>query len=581
MSNNDKVLDIKIYGSDNAPLSASLEECSCKIEDKDSNLKEQIPEIFTKFCDGFDFKDTDGKLIVGRRKDEELKEEDCQIYRVFNGEIYFGNLVGTVRREYSLDDFKKEYGNILNNAGNKLRKDQANKVIITIEIRSRFDNKDKPFFLLDMLTQGNLVFSNDSIPSNDRESIFDCLLLWQMKKNLLRAYEKGVFRAYNTFHENGSKVKGSIDFARHIKLNAGLNNGNISYTYREKSADNYLNHLILLAYNHLKKKYYKAVVENLDGDYEVSQVLNLLYNETGYPKYGKGFIIRKCETPIAHPYYTEYEELRQTCLAILRDEGISLFSGMGEKTQGILYYIPDLWEEYLESKLTGVSLKSQKTIPIFSKEDKSASKYHYKYKSRPDYIFYARVNGEESPFMILDAKFIPRWFYQGHCQGKISNLIGDHDKCVRDKNSLDVLSTGTIFPFGPGDKKCAAELGYKDDASLKTMSEEESDVDEAVKNKENYSIKAHKISEYNNNSTFYTIPIYVPDVNLESQKNNSYNEWKKDFDHQFKDSFLQLKRMIDLEKKKYEVYAGMRAELTDRLKEIESDNSDRSFRNKK
>lgn len=512
-------------------------------------------------------------IIVGHRKYSENKKQfeknKRRLCSIFKGKTYFGNIVGTVSKSFTWNQFfecfekdlglkEKDY-----NKEYKIAKDY--KIAITIEICSRFDKPNRPFFLLDMLTKGNLAFNNNYVPQNDENYILDCLLLFQLKQHLLDAYQKGIYRAYHSFNENGTKIKGSIDFANHIKLNMGLKNGRVSFSYREKTADNYLNHLILLAYQHLKKKHLQEVIANIDNDYEVKSVIDSLLNETHFPKYSKSLLLRKCVSPISHPYYTEYEDLRKICISILRDEGFSLFGGSGADTQGILYYIPDLWEEYLESKMIGFRMNAQKTINIFSNDEGK-----YTFPSRPDFIFYDKFNGNKDiPYLVLDAKFIPRWFYTAHCKGKINSVVQDYNKCIRDKDSLDVFATGTIFPYSGGDDKCGDIIFDIVDEQEK---EDETDVSadkdksaEELRNIEkNKKIKVHSISIDNKSTVFYTIPIFVPEV---GDKVN-FSNWKKIFDKEISNQMGKLGELVNFEKEKYLTTMEKRKELNDLLEEI-------------
>ena len=579
--------EIIIRGYDNTPISTCISGCSVEshlkgnnkwlfnndffLSDTSKSSKDiryfqggdgisdhPIIELYRLFCDSISFTNSN-QMIVGFRKDGSLKEKDCSLYSIYKNQLYFGNIVGSIRRVYSFDEFKDKFGNV--NGLNLNKKDNELTLSITVEIRSRFDSNNRPFFLFNLLTHGNLRFNDYRVHSSEDESLFDKLLLWRLKDHLLKAYEKGAYRAYNSFYENSAKIKGYIDFPRHIRLNLGLNNGMVAHAYREKSADNYLNHLILYAYEYLKKKYYSEVIEVLDNNYEIMQILNLLRNETHFPKYSKAVLVRKCENPIAHPYYSEYEDLRKTCISILRDEGFSMFDGSAEEVQGILYYIPDLWEEYLESKIVEHDLHSQLIIPIFSKGQKNDEKagHKYTYKSRPDFVFYDRECGE--PFMILDAKYIPRWFYHAHARGKISSVIGDYDKCIRDMNSVDVLATGTVFPFGPGDDRCRRLLEYNEEYADDIDDEESKKINEsnAIELRNKYSeIIGHRISSYNNNTTFYTVPVFVPEVKEETK----YNDWKKEFDEIIDSQVKKLGEVINIEREKYQHYRNCKEQLS-------------------
>lgn len=470
------------------------------------------------------------KLIVGHQDGVYSSLNKYSLYGEYMGERY-GNLVGSVRKQYTYNEFKARYSEYFDTDEYKLDENTQNTIRIiniVIEIHSRFDKheddftndiKDSdaivqssytsaPYFLLTLLTKGNLVLNNYKIPEDRENSIFDCLLLFRLREHLLEACKKGIYHTYQTFEENGTRVKGSIDFARHIKLNIGMNNGKVAYTYREKTADNYLNHLILIAYEHLKKKYPGMVADNLDRDNNVRQVLNLLKNETSFPKYDKKLVIQKCRSPIAHPYYTEYEQLRKTCHAILRNEGLSIFGGKGEDVQGILYYVPDLWEQFLESKMYGTGFKKQTSIQILHEK--------HRIKIRPDFIF----EKEETPYMILDAKFKPMWL-DFHKLKKIpfEKIGDDYDECVRYMRVIGGVSTGVIFP-------------YLDIPENKSVDENP---------------KRFTTSKYNSEDSFYTIPIKIPCI----EQNESYSAWRKRFDENVEMVIEPTKKIIELEKEYY------------------------------
>lgn len=495
--------------------------------DKEVNKRwynNRLVSLYRIFSENINFSEQ-GDLIVGRRRerDFDLKEKDCKLFHSYRDIPQFGNLVGTIRKEYSSSEFVDIFKDCLGEDGELCEKIKGYKdktIAITVQIRSRFDeDSSSPFFLLEMLTQGNIVFNNYSVQSSDEEmAFFDFFLLWRLKQYLMRAYQKGIYRSYQSFHENGMRLKGSIDFAQHIKLNMGLGDGRISYTYREKSVDNYLNHLILEAYQHLKVKYHDLVLSNIDGVFEVKGVIDLLKNETHYPKYSRSRIIKKCESPIIHPYYTEYEDLRLVCLRILRGEGASIMSSSGERVSGILYYIPDLWEEYLESRMFDLDVSLQEVINIFYGRD------DFKNKIRPDFVF---RNKDYKPIMILDAKYKPRWI-DVHNKGNFQEYKSDYDECIRNMNAINAYATGVIFP------------------NLR-MEERESDD----------RIYMHTISEYNDITSFYTIPIFVPQPNKSKYKKSpkklqrDFSEWQKKLNEAIRIKMEDLKKIIEIEGEKY------------------------------
>jgi hypothetical protein len=248
--------------------------------------------------------------------------------------------------------------------------------------------------------------------------------------------------------------------------------------------------------------------------------MNTLKNEIGYVDTAEQTLLFKNMKPISHPYYMEYEALRVTCMKILRDTGISFFNGDSEETShGILFYIPDLWEMYLEREVfqkdfynqkdseNTVDVSNQKTIDIFYNKDKG-----YIYKSRPDYI----VKNKETPFMILDAKFKPKWF-DVHKGENLGYLSEDYDKCIRDMVSICGHATGTIFPVNECEKSSTEEK----------LNE----------------IWAHSISDDNPLDRFYTIPVFIPsstitgDTTTDENKDieyKDYSEWKNELEDNIK-----------------------------------------------
>ena len=507
----------------------------CKFSEKDLECKNKdhpLCLLFKAFAEKLSLVDDEDELIVGRRPDSKLKASNCNLYSSFNGKHCFGNIVGTVRKVYSLREFFSLY-KPEEITDEMISANEDKNIAIKLEIRSRFDINyaRPPFFLLEMLTQGNLILNKYEVSSQSVDAIFDCLLLWRLKKYLINANQKGFFRAYNTFSENGTRVKGTIDIINHIKINMGLDNGRIAYTYREKSINNYLNHLILEAYSHLKEKYTSLVINNIDNDYKVRRVINILKSETQYPQYSRRMLIQKNASPISHPFYIECEELRRTCLQILRGDSISLFSGDSSEVSGILYYVPDLWEEYLESRFEQYRVESQMEINIFSDRNLNG----FKTKTYPDFVF---KNDNNVPFMVFDAKYKPGWF-NIHAEGRLySNYLHDYDKCIRDMNSINAYATGTIFPYN-------AEVHEDVDLNENEIDSYSESIN--VKPKKSDIIR-HAISSYNSISSFYTVPISIPAVN----KKMDYPEWHEIFSREIEKQINGLFVIIQKENEKHD-----------------------------
>ncbi len=334
---------------------------------------------------------------------------------------------------------------------------------------------------------------SDSTVPNSYDEIYDYLLLFWYKEQLQKAMLKGYFRTYRTYRNNDDRLRGSIDVSRHIKQNMGQSNGKISYSYRENTIDNYLNMLIVAAYKHLKKRYCDLVKNNIDNQIELKQIIEFLDSKTCLLDYNPT-IINKNIKKISHPYYTEYEQLRMTCLKILRDESIGFFDANSpQEIKGILFYLPDLWELFLKDEVLSdaipedTRIKYQELIENFGYETEEG--YDYKQVTYPDYVFYI----QNRPYMILDAKCKPKWegVFDGH---SVSDVMEDYNKCLRDMVALSVHGTGVIFPTNRDEKPCSKVL-------------------------------RHRISRFNTTDVFYTIPITVPIV----EEGESYTEWSGKF----------------------------------------------------
>lgn len=444
----------------------------------------------------------------------------------FNGKEYFGGVVGIIEDVFEINLSDNTYSDG-KNIEDKYQIENLN-FEIRLQIRSKFDT-EKPYFLATMLLR-NKIELNDLVFGNE-EDIYDYLLLFWYKTKILEAYQKGFYKTYRRFEENGYRLRGSINISQHIKLNIGQNNGKIAHIYRENTINNYLNHLIIVTYEYLKKKYPELVEQNIDNDLNIRCILEGIRNEIGYNTMGIQFLIKNNQKTISHPYFIEYEDLRKICLKILREEALSIWEVGKERTKSILFYIPDLWELYLEDILKqdkelkndvytqGETPESGKQLKIFGEYNKTENK-NFKKNIYPDFIFF----DEESPYFILDAKFKGRW--KESIEGEIPDFcLDDYNKCIRDMNSINAHATGVIFP---ANIEQGNDVKYSD---LKKLQ--------------------HSISKYNQQDCFYTIPVYIPDTknNLDEVGILSYLDWKKEFDSNVSTTLKIIKEIITVEKK--------------------------------
>lgn len=447
-----------------------------------------------------------GKDFTLNTSDNRESSSRPKLYTTFNKERYFGGIVGILKKK----DFKTDAVLI----------PQDSSCDITLQISSRMD-KSKPYFLATMLLNEKIRFNDDTVPNNEEE-IFDYLLLFWFKNHLQEAFLKGYFRTYVRFEKNDDRLRGSIDFSRHIRLNLGQKNGKIAYSYRDNTVNNYMNQLIIASYEYLNKKYPDIVADNFDNNQDLRSIITNLRTAIGYQNYTSYQLILRNLKPIAHPYYTEYENLRKTCLKILRNEGISLFDGNSDDSvKSILFYLPDLWEDYLQRQMEKflsdkeILLACQEEIRVFGYE--SPSEVQYKQNTYPDYVFYdIKGKGKEPvPFFVLDAKFQPSWKESIYGKKGIPHdHLDDYDKAIRDMVTIDAKATGIIFP---------AEI-YPPDTELDTLLQ-------------------HPISKHNSSTLFYTIPIKI----VSSDGKTDYLSWKKEFDKELSTGVQYIMIIIERE----------------------------------
>lgn len=472
-----------------------------------SNIPEQLAEsIFLKAAEKINNEiSKEGSFIVGRgnaRKNEKFLFYDDK----FNGGMLQG-VVGVV----CVKDIKID---MIEQGDDSSDESKYEIYDVHITVKSRFDKGSKAYFLATMLFNADTELNKYNIDFS-YDDIFDFLLVLLFKRNFLEAYKNGFYRTYQYFENNDERLKGKIDIARHIKMNAGMNNGKIAYSYRENTIDNSFNHLILHTYMYMKNRFPDIVDMIIDGDYEIRKALDeLRFNAGSYVSYDIRNIMNKCQKPISHPLYFTYEHLRIVCLDILNNLGLSIFDGDEKEVQGMLYYIPDLWEEFLENKLL-YSMKykpqSQMEIKVFN-----TSKPTY-----PDFVF---KDNQEKLFYILDAKFKPGW-YKAYAEGKLGDRLDDYTKCIRDMNSIDAHAAGVIFPTNEG------EVHYEDSKVI------------------------YGISKYNERDEFHCFPVHVPSY----EDGKLYEVWLNDFNSSIKNAAECIERTL------------LRAEGKERLYKIENE----------
>ncbi len=544
---------VTVYGQDYSPVDdawvtwVELDDVGREIPQKvqfsgcRDSIRESIYSFLTRIESRLFRRDLVDVIVVGHSDDKTNiggtnRKKDWHIINDYHGDIRFGSLVGTIRGMCVSESDDSDV------ADRSETDDAGFPLLIKVVIFSRFDSRDEmdlvqapPYFLASLLLKGNLAFESYFNVDFNYDALFEFYMLWQLKKQLQEAMYKGFYRQYQRFEKNDDRFRGRIDVARHMRLNHGANNGRISYEYRENTVDNVVNHLLICAYDYLSEKYPQIVEANFNDD--LVNRLNMLRYEIGYPRYSLNELMNKNTEPISHPYYSEYRDLQKTCLMILRDEAVSPFGGDEEEVDGILYYVPDLWEEYLSDRLrdtlqnrgvySKLTLVTQMYIPIMTSLHDSESvdlgdyDERQKNKSYPDFVFF----DDGVPFCILDAKYKAHW--KDSLKGKLY-YRDDYDKCIRDMTSVSGTSCGVIFPL------------------LKT------DIDDTEIQIDHY------FSDYNKFGNFYTFPIYVPPTKVHRRKSKEetepFKEWFNRMDSSVKTSMKMIVECLELEASRKRTY---------------------------
>lgn len=212
-----------------------------------------------------------------------------------------------------------------------------------ITIESRFSSTEEDYFFQYLLEKvldfPNVVtLDTDANPDN---RLFN-LLVFLFPHYLKLAVRKGLYKTYNRKHYNDGHVKGTIEIPRHIVQNTPFI-GNVAYSQREYSYDNFLMELIRHTIEFIKRKPYGKQIL-----YKVKEETALILSATqAYELYDREKIIAENKrNPIRHAYYREYRALQRLCLLILQHQKHQIGFG-SRQIYGILFDGAWLWEEYV------------------------------------------------------------------------------------------------------------------------------------------------------------------------------------------------------------------------------------------
>ena len=297
---------------------------------------------------------------------------------------------------------------------------------LQMQITSRFDQNDdseqscKNFFLHYMLQKVcNVAFAPQA--SSAEDDFFE-FLYYLFPSYLRKACAQGIFRAYVTREYNDANVRGPIDVSRHIRYNTPFN-GKIAYHTREYTTDNKVTQLIRHTIEYIRSLSVGSSI--LEADIDTRNDVNAVAAATTtYSRNARMQVIAKNLHPVTHPYYTEYEELRKICIAILQHKKLS-YGDSDKPIAGILFDGASLWEEYLakvfEDNRVNLIHSNNRTGNEGIQLLKGGRKNHY-----PDFY---RKKDKDKESLVLDAK------YKKLCVSKEDDDIDNEDGELEDNNN--------------------------------------------------------------------------------------------------------------------------------------------------
>ena len=275
-------------------------------------------------------------------------------------------------------------------------------------ITSRFSSGNNDFlfqYLLErVLDFPNIV--NMDADAREGDQLFN-LLLFLFPKYLKYAMRKGIFKTYIRNRYNDRNPKGSMDIPRHIRQNIPFV-GNIAYSQREYSYDNYLLELIRHTVEYIKDKPYGKKILNQAKD-EVRLVMDVTSDYSIYDR--KRIIEKNKRTVIRHAYFREYRALQQLCILILQNRKHQIGVG-ARRAYGLLYDGTWLWEEYINLLLGEF---------FYHPMNKSKLGGQYLFAGNKGKIYPDFISRDTENRIIVDAKYKP-----------VNN--------IRDKDYLQVLA---------------------------------------------------------------------------------------------------------------------------------------------
>lgn len=263
-----------------------------------------------------------------------------------------------------------------------------------LTIESRFSTGGNDYFFQYIL---NKVFDFpnfiDLMSSVGQDEKLFTLIMFLFPYYLKHALRKGVFKSYTCNKYNDENVKGRIDISRHIRKNTPFI-GDVAYSRREYSFDNYLMELVRHTIEYIKSKSYGYKLLS-----KVKEEVKIIVNATSEYTYEKRNMVieENSKNIIRHAYYHEYRMLQKLCLMILKVEKHSFYFGK-QRIYGILFDGSWLFEEYINLIIGN---------KFYHPMNKSGLGRQYLFEGNIGMIYPDFISKDADNRIIADAKYKP------------------------------------------------------------------------------------------------------------------------------------------------------------------------------
>ena len=472
--NNKEIITLK----DNKSYKLVSDQKTITASDQKNNIVGKIPVNEKKhledLCSINDLIKNHKVLTIPYR--EEFKDD--RIIEIKNNELYTNNWVGVV--------------NVASG---------DSEASLRIEITSRFDNKEKQYFLLYMLctVYGFNIFNID-IDGNDEGNYLIILVIIYINA-LIEALSEGVYKEYITQKYNDYNFRGAIDINRHLKLNTPFM-GKTAYSVREYTYDTEILCLIRQVIDYIKYEY-SDIWEGYGRDKSIlNEIVEVIENATPSFRPNNNYAEAiKCNKEITHPLYQNYENVRKLALMILNESGQNIFDNSEAKSLSLLIDIAWLWEEFVAEKL----LKDFNYTHLLVSDSEGKFEWADDEAWYPDFI---EDNADNDRRNIFDAKY-KNWKW---------------------KNNSEDIHQLLSYLFISGGNKCGAIYPYNEELEKEAEKDTEKEV------------LAFKSFYTESKPRIYKLPFCLPSYTGSdfkkycSDMDEAIGKWKKEFGVKIQDT---------------------------------------------